>query len=157
MQLANGRLSEDGVYLQWMNTQFVDEELLRSLCATMLDVFDHVRVYQWDPQVLFFLGSARPLDVELDMARTGRPLSDDRTHYLEKGVGSVEDAVVALTMDHQGVEAFAAGAEIITDNFNLMATRSSVAMDEGTTLTISQLAELLEPYDPLLDKNSWLH
>jgi len=157
MQLANSRLSEDGVYLQWMNTQFVDEELLRSLCATMLDVFDHVRVYQWDPQVLFFLGSAKPLNVELDMARTGRPLGDDRTHYLEKGVGSVEDAVVALTMDHASVEAFAAGAEVITDNFNLMATRSSVAMDSGTTLTISRLAELLQPYDPLLDKNSWLH
>jgi len=38
-----------------------------------------------------------------------------------------------------------------------MATRSSVAMDKGTTLTISQLAELLEPFDPLLDENSWLH
>jgi len=157
MQLANSRLSEDGVYLQWMNTQFVDEELLKSLCATMLDVFDHVRVYQWDPQVLFFLGSAKPLNVELDMARTGRPLGDDISHYREKGVGSVEDAVVALTMDHANVAAFAAGAEIITDNFNLMATRSSVAMDKGTTLTISQLAELLEPFDPLLDENSWLH
>ncbi len=59
MSLANDHLTEGGVFLQWMNTQFVNEELLRSLCATMLAVFDHVRVYQWDPEVLFFLGLVR--------------------------------------------------------------------------------------------------
>ena len=157
MSLANEHLSEDGVYLQWMNAQFVDAELLRSLCATMLDVFDNVRVYQWDSQVLFFLGSATPLNVEVDMATTGRPLSDDRVHYLQKGVGSVEDAVVALTMDHDNVVAFAAGAELITDNFNLMATRSAAAMDSGTTITMNELAKLLTPFDPLLQPDSFLH
>lgn len=157
MSLANEHLSEDGVYLQWMNAQFVDAELLRSLCATMLDVFDNVRVYQWDPQVLFFLGSAAPLNVEVDMATSGRPLSDDRVHYLQKGVGSVEDAVVALTMDHDNVVAFAAGAELITDNFNLMATRSAAAMDSGTTISMNELSELLKPFDPLLDSSSFLH
>lgn len=157
MSLANEHLSEDGVYLQWMNTQFVDADLLRSLCATMLDVFDNVRVYQWDPQVLFFLGSAAPLNVEVDMATSGRPLIDDRVDYLQKGVGSVEDAVVALTMDHKNVVAFAGDAEPITDNFNLMATRSSTAMDNGTTLGVSDLLDLLAPFDPLLQRNSFLH
>ena len=157
MSLANDHLSEDGVYLQWMNTQFVDEALLKSLCATMLAVFEHVRVYQWDPQVLFFLGSAAPLNVEVDMANTGRPLSDDRLHYLQKGVGSVEDAVAALAMDHANVVAFAGDAEIITDNFNLMATRSAAAMDNQTTLAMDQLSKLLAPYDPVLQKDGFLH
>jgi hypothetical protein len=157
MSLANEHLNEDGVYLQWMNAQFVDAELLRSLCATMLDVFDYVRVYQWDPQVLFFLGSATPLNVEIDMAMSGRPLSDDRVHYLQKGIGSVEDAVVALTMDHDNVVAFAAGAELITDNFNLMATRSAAAMDSGTTISMNELARLFAPFDPLLQPASFLH
>lgn len=157
MSLANEHLSEDGVYLQWMNTQFVDAELLKSLCATMLEVFDNVRVYQWDPQVLFFLGSAAPLNVEIDMATSGRPLKDDKVDYLKKGVGSVEDAVVALTMDHDNVVAFAAGAESITDNFNLMATRSAAAMDNGTTLAMKDLSSLLAPFDPLLQKDSFLH
>jgi len=157
MQIANEHLTDDGVYLQWMNTQFVDADLLRSLSATMLDVFDHVRVYQWDAQVLFFLGSAEPLDVELDMARTGRPLSDDHRFYREMGVGSVEDAIVALTMDHAGVEAFARGAEVITDNFNLMATRSAKVMDDETTIGLLELFELLRPYDPLLQPDSFIH
>jgi len=157
MSLANEHLSTDGIYLQWMNTQFVNEELLKSLCATMLEVFDYVRVYQWNPQVLFFLGSSAPMDVERDIARTGRPLSDDPIHYIEKGVASVEDVVVALAMDHENVAAFAAGARPITDNFNQMATESAKAMDSGDTLSIRRLDESLAPFDPLLQKNSWLH
>ncbi|MGI9272998.1 MAG: spermidine synthase, partial [Woeseiaceae bacterium] len=157
MSLANDHLTDNGVYLQWMSTQFVDEELLKSLCATMLDVFDNVRVYQWNPTVLFFLGSAAPLNVEVDMATSGRPLSDDRLHYLQKGVGSVEDAVVALTMDHENIVAFATGADIITDDFNLMATRSAVAMGRGRTISMKELGELLTPFDPLLQPDSFLH
>ena len=157
MSLANDHLTEDGVYLQWMNTQFVDEALLKSLCATMLAVFDHVRVYQWDPEVLFFLGSSAPLDVEDAIARTGRPLADDPVHYREMGVGSVEDVVVALAMDHENVVRFAGDAAAITDDFNQMATQSSRAMDNGETLNLPRLMKVLEPYDPLLQGNSWLH
>jgi len=157
MSLANDHLTQDGVYLQWMNTQFVNEELLKSLCASMLDVFEHVRVYQWDPQVLFFLGSNEPLNVETDMASSGRPLSDDTVHYLEQGVGAVEDVVVALTLDHDNVVAFAADALPITDNFNRMATQSATAMDNKETLTLNKLVEVLQPFDPLLDQNSWIH
>jgi spermidine synthase len=157
MSLANDHLADDGVYLQWMNTQFINEELLKSLCATMLDVFDYVRVYQWNPQVLFFLGSSAPMDVERDIARTGRPLSDDPVHYVEKGVASVEDVVVALAMDHDNVRAFAAGARPISDNFNQMATESAKAMDSGDVLGITRLGDILAPYDPLLQGSSWLH
>ncbi|MGI9204774.1 MAG: spermidine synthase, partial [Woeseiaceae bacterium] len=157
MSLANEHLTDDGVYLQWMNTQFVDEDLLKSLCASMLDVFDHVRVYQWDPEVLFFLGSNQPLNVETDMATSGRPLSDDTVHYLEQGVGSVEDVIVALTMDHENVVAFADGALPITDDFNRMATKSATAMDNKDTLTVNKLVDVLQPFDPLLDQNSWIH
>jgi hypothetical protein len=157
MQIASDRLTDDGVYLQWMNTQFVDADLLRSLCATMLDVFDHVRIYQWDAQVLFFLGSAQALDVELDIVRTGRPLSDDPGFYREMGVGGVEDAVVALTMDHANIEYFARGAEVITDDINLMATRSARAMDDEETIGLLELFDLLRPYDPLLQRDSFIH
>ncbi len=157
MSLANEHLNEGGVYLQWMNTQFVDEGLLRSLCATMLDVFEHVRVYQWDPEVLFFLGSSEPLNLEVDIANTGRPFAEDREFYLEMGVGSVEDVVVALAMDHDNVVRFAGDALPITDNVNQMATRSSRAMDNDETLLLPRLVELLEPFDPLLQQDSWLH
>ncbi len=154
MQLAKSRLAESGVYLQWMNTQFVDEQLLRSLCATVLDVFEHVRVYQWNTEILFFLGSDAPLEIERGIAETGRPISDDPLVYLEKGVGSVEDIVAALTMDQAGLARFAAGSSPITDNDNAMATRSANVIGTADALRGNRLYDLFSPYDPLLDRNS---
>ena len=156
MTLAKQHLTDSGVYLQWMNTQFVDEFLLRSLCATVLDVFPYVRVYQWDSQVLFFLGSEQPLNVEADIVRTGRPFSDDVLGYLEKGIGSVEDVVAALAMDQANVEAIARGGSVITDNRNYMATMSARVMDTGESLDQSRLERVLNRYDPLLQADSSL-
>jgi spermidine synthase len=156
MTLARDHLTDSGVYLQWMNTQFVDEFLLRGLCATMLDVFSYVRVYQWDSEVLFFLGSEQPLNVEADIVRTGRPLSDDVLGYLEKGIGSVEDVVAALAMDHANVEAIARGGSVITDNRNYMATMSASVINTVDSLSKDRLEKVLNRYDPLLQADSAL-
>ncbi len=37
MQLAHDHLTPDGVFVQWMNVIFMDEDLLRSLTATLLE------------------------------------------------------------------------------------------------------------------------
>ncbi len=154
MELAHEHLDDDGVYLQWMNTQFVDDFLFRSLCATMLEVFEYVRVYQWQSEVIFFIGSDSPLHVEQELARTGRPLLDAPFEYAEKGVGSVEDVLAALVMDHDNVVRFARGGDVITDNNNYMATRSARAMDDGTVVRGSDVFKLIEDYDPLLQPQS---
>ena len=157
MQLAKDRLNPGGVFLQWMNTQFVTESLLRSLCATILDVYEYVRVYQWTTEVLFFMGSDEPLNVEIDLSTTGRPLIDDPIHYLEKGVGSVEDVLTALMMDEANIQRFAGDAPLLTDDFNRMATESAVAMEREETLSFGELIELSLPYDPRLQAGSWVH
>src|SRR5690606_384353 len=102
-------------------------------------------------------GSSQPLDVEIDIARTGRPLTDYPVHYLKTGIGSVEDVVVALAMDHENVVRFAGDAAPITDDFNRMATQSARAMENDQALTASRLMNLLAPFDPLLKGDSWLH
>lgn len=157
MSLAKDHLNPNGVYLQWMNSQFVDEYLLRSLSATMLDVFPFVRVYQWNPEVLFFLGSDQSLDdVENAMAGNGRPLIDDVLTYRERGVSSVEDMIFALAMDQTNVEVFAQRGQVITDDDNIMATRSERAMSNNTVLTGARLQSLISVYDPLLQEASQL-
>ena len=156
MTLAKNHLASNGVFLQWMNTEFIDEYLLRGLCATMLDVFRYVRVYQWDPDSLFFIGSDEPLEVEAGIARTGRPLRDDPLRYLQKGVGSVEDVVAALTMDQTNVVAFAHGSGLITDDDNTMATRSARSLRDRFVLRARQLSQAIVPYDPLLQADSRL-
>lgn len=154
MALAKERLAEGGVYLQWMNTQFVDEFLLRSLSATMLDVYPHVRMYKWNGEAIFFLGSDQPLNVEQDIARTGRPIVDDPQSYLENGLGSVEDLMAGLAMDQKNVEDFAQGGKIITDNNNYMATHSARVINTENALTWRRLDPLLADYDPVTQIDS---
>ena len=156
MRLAKERLTEDGVFLQWMNATFADGFLLRALAASMLDVFPHVRMYQVDPGTLFFLGSERPLDPERQVARTGLPLSDDVLAYLERGIGAPEDLLVALTMDQENLENFSAGSPLITDNRNFMATVSARVLDDGTALDQFSLFDLVKEYDPLTTADNWI-
>ena len=157
MQLVADHLNEDGVFLQWINSQFVDEKLLKSLCATILDAYDYVRIYQWAPQVLFFVASDQPMDVEQQMLETGRPFRDAPLFYLELGVAAVEDVIAALMMDEQGVRTFAAGSRVITDDFNMMAMESAAVMREGRELDIDGLAITFRPWVPVLDGESWIH
>jgi predicted membrane-bound spermidine synthase len=157
MELTRDHLNPGGIFLQWMNTQFVTEDLLRSLCATLLDVYPYASVYQWQSGVLFFLGSDEPIEIERAIAETGRPLRDDPLHYLEEGIASVEDVMIALTMDQRNIEQFAAGAAILTDDLNLMATESAAAMENDETLDFRRAAELFQPYIPLLQTDSWVH
>ncbi len=156
MQLAREHLTEDGVFLQWMNATFVDDFLLKALTASMLDVFSYIRMYQVDPGTLFFMGSEQPLDPERQMARTGLPLSDDVLTYLEEGVGAPEDLLVALTMDQENLEEFSAGAPPITDNRNYMATVSSRVLDDGTALNQFSFYDLVRGYDPLTTADNWI-
>src|SRR6185295_501007 len=102
MQLARDHLNPGGVFVQWMNVIFMDEDLLRSLTATLLKVFPEVRVYRPDPNTVVFLASDAPLDVELELARSGLPLRDAPLHYARFGIDNVEDLVAALVLDSEG-------------------------------------------------------
>ena len=144
---ARRHLNEGGVFLQWMNAEFVDEPLLRTLAATLLAEFGYVRLYHPTVRELMFLASDAPLDVELDVARTGQPFSDDPVHYRRLAMGGVEDLLAALALDEENLAAFARFAGISTDDNNLMATRSRSL---GDGLTGDDLAALFEPYDPLV-------
>lgn len=157
MALAADHLTDDGVFLQWMAGQFVTESLLRSLCATMLDVFDYVKVYQLFPDVLFFVGSQQAMNTELELATTGRPIIDDPVFYYHQGLASPEDLLAGLLMDTEGVRTFSRDADLLTDNFNRMATESAAATESENQLGLVGLTTLLQPYVPVLDPNSWVH
>ncbi len=152
--IAKDHLNDDGVFLQWMNAEFVDEALLRSLAATLHDAFEFVRVYGTDSTVLFFLASDSPLDIEHQLALTGRPLVDEPLHFSYMSFNGVDDFIAALMLDEDGVKKFAGSAPLSTDNKNLMATRSR---SRGDGLTNTQLNALVEEHDPLLDPLSWIH
>ncbi len=151
---AKSHLEPGGVFVQWMNSEFVEEPLLRTLAATLIEEFEHVRLYHPSAQVLMFLSSDDPLDVETQLARTGQPFISDIMHYSRLGMNGVEDLFAALAMDEEGLASFARRADISTDNNNLMATESRSRADG---LMLPELMELFEPYDPLLQSDSWIH
>ena len=151
---VRSHLNEGGVFLQWMNSEFVDEDLLRTLAATLLAEFEYVRLYLPWTRVLMFLASDAPLDLEIELARTGRPIVEDILHFSRMGIYGVEDLLASLAVDEQGMLSFARRAELSTDDNNLMATRSRARADG---LTTEDLQTLFEPYDPLLRTESWVH
>jgi spermidine synthase len=147
-------LNDAGVFVQWISAEFVDEPLLRSLAATLRSEFAHVRLYEPTPRILVFLASEAPLDIELEVARTGRPLTSDALHFSFLGINAVEDLLAALVMDEAALAAFAGDAPISTDNDNLIATRSRARADG---LTPDDLARIFVETDPLLDAGSWVY
>src|SRR5690606_15945793 len=99
MQLAADHLTPGGVFVQWMNVSFLDEGLLRSLTATLLDVFGEVRIYRPDPTTLVFLASDAPIDPETPLVGNGFPLNRAPLHYARYGINCAEDLVAALVAD----------------------------------------------------------
>ncbi len=154
MRQARAHLRDDGVFVQWMNVTFLNEPLLRSLTATLLEAFGEVRLYRPDPNTLVFLASAMPLNVEVDLAASGRPLLYSPVHYRRLGINTVEDLFAALAVDGDGARKLAAGAPLITDDDNRMATSS--LYDFGQGLDAAGIGRILAPYDPLQNPDSWV-
>lgn len=152
MRLAHDRLKPGGVYVQWMNVQFLDEDLMRSLTATMLGVFRELRVYRPDPATLVFIASDLPLAPERRMIDTGQPWRNAPLHYARYGINCFEDLVSALALDTEGARRLAFGARQITDDDNRLATSSVFARQRG--MTADAAGRLLAGQDPLQNANS---
>jgi spermidine synthase len=155
MQLAHDHLSPQGVFVQWMNVMFMDEDLLRSLTATLLSVFADVRVYRPDPETIVFLASDGQLDLESRLAATGLPLRDAPLHYARFGINNAEDVVAALALDLDGARKLAAGAPLITDDDNRIATSS--VYEKGRGMSRESSGRVLGPYDPLQRPASFVY
>jgi spermidine synthase len=152
--LAKGNLAPGGVFAQWINSGFVDEPLLRSLTATLFSQFSHVRLYQPAPTVLLYLASDKSLELETSLSASGWARSDIQTHYSHVGINAPEDLLVALAAGREELRRFARGAPINSDNDNRMAMFSRSGSDG---LTDVALFEVLDDYDPLLVRDSWIH
>lgn len=149
--LAKQHLSRNGVFLQWINSVFVDEALLKTLTATLLDQFDNVRLYQPAPTIVMFLASDHNLNVEQVASSKHGGLTQFTKHYESIGISSVEDLLVSLTLDEAGTKSFARSAAINTDNDNRLALHSQA----GTSgLQYADLLKTTASLDPLLDVDS---
>ncbi len=151
-QLARERLAPGGVLVQWIGLALVDAELLRTLVATLLDVFPELRVYQPVPSSLYFVASDAPLAGE---AAAAGPLAAAPPLVAERGVRLPEDVAATLVLDTVGARRFAAGAARNTDDHNRLASRAAglgrAALDPAALRRLLQPFEPSLPPDPALD------
>ena len=133
-ELAHSRLRPGGVFAQWIGLGFVDEALMSSLLATLLDVFPHLEVFRPMSPAILFMGSDEPLDI---MSSAERAIAAAPESFAIDGIYRLEDVASFLILDTAGSRALADGAYINTDDHNRLATR--------------QLLEKWEPSSPFFD------
>ncbi len=143
--LVSRHLAPGGVFVQWIGVRFVDEPLLKSLVATLSDVFPHVAVFQPVPAALLFLASAEPLSLE---ESAGRAIAAQPETFARFGIRTPEDAAAALRLDAESARRFADGARPVTDDRNQLAMQSGRLLGRG--LEPARAAETLSSLDPLL-------
>lgn len=147
LELAKGHLTSEGVFVQWMNASFLNEELFASLGATLLSAFDHVRLYRPNESMLVFLASDGALDVELDLATTGLPVAEHPAWWAQVGINGVNDMFAMLALEQSALEWICQGAPVSTDDANLLAMN---AIQAGHDTESDWLAGVLSPHDPLV-------
>lgn len=144
--LVRSRLSNDGIFVQWIGLQFVDADLLRSLVATLGECFPYVELYApANRSAVLFLASGQPLG---DLAAMNRSLSIGKQAWAEIGVYRVEDILGSRELDSEGSRRFAAGAALIRDGRNLLQIRSPKAMRHA--ISAAEVDALFATSDPLL-------
>jgi len=142
-ELAESRLAPGGIFLQWIGTGFVDDELLRSLLSALTRVFAFVEIYQPPPgQSLLFLCSNEPIDLG-NSAR--RALGQSPESFGLLGLHAPGEILAMLRLDTEGARALAAGAPANRDAHNRLQTRSAHLGESA----LSRRAEILDAYDPL--------
>jgi spermidine synthase len=142
-ELVRAHLSDDGVFVQWMGLGFVDEALLETLVATLLDVFPHVRVYRPAPGGLLFTASPVPFEPE---RAPDSVFARSEGEAPELGVRSGLDVVAHMLLDDEASRAFARDAPISTDDRNWLQMSSPRIVREGSRLDPDPA---IAPHDPL--------
>ena len=144
-ELVSEHLNEDGVFVQWMDLGFLDPDLLRSLGATLLDVFPSVHLFQPTDSSLLFYASKQPWQITRGIP-TYRNRSDQA--LLDRmGMQTADDPIALLSIDHAGMRRMCDGARVTTDNNNLLALRMILTSDDGAIR--EKIRQLLNEHDPL--------
>jgi spermidine synthase len=144
-ELARDRLTDDGIFVQWIGLAFVDETLMRSLIATLGRVFPHVQVFLPVPGGVLFAASRSPFGVG---DATRQAIRDAPEHLARYGVLVPEDLAAAQILDDAGCAAMGRDALINTDDHNYLSTRSARIGDNQ--LETSELVAMAKPYEPLV-------
>jgi spermidine synthase len=144
-ELAKRRLAPEGVLVQWIGLVFVDENLFRSLLATLTAVFEHVQVYIPQPMSgALFLASDLPIDIAHSAARA---IEASGEAFATLGIQVPEDIALHLRIDAEGARELSRGAPLNSDDHNLLQIGSGKL---GERSVLGDMGTLLGPFEPLV-------
>ncbi|MCG8648217.1 MAG: fused MFS/spermidine synthase, partial [Pirellulales bacterium] len=154
--LVQQRLNPGGIFLQWIHTEFVDAELTRSMGATLLDVFDHVRLYEPFPGTFLFVASGIPIRPEANAivsrsAARCQLAPEDRDYFQRLGIVTPTHLFAMLRLDQAGLESMCADAELITDERNLLAMQAPNLLRGHDETEVRRFIERFSPLRRGLD------
>jgi spermidine synthase len=117
-RIAQGRLADDGVFLQWLQLYELSAENVEALFATFRSVFPEVVVFSPSPRSndTLVLGSRRP--ISLDRAKLARAFADAKlgAELLRAEVSTPEDFVGLLLQGSRDVADIVKAGRINTDD-----------------------------------------
>jgi predicted membrane-bound spermidine synthase len=145
-ELARQHLLPGGVFVQWIGLAFVDADLLRSLVATLHDVFPHVLLFRPGGGAVLFAASEAPLD---PLATATAGLAAAPEDFRLTGLRLREDVATAWVTDSAGAAEISRGAERLTDDRNPLATHAVELGRIGRGTLAAGAEEFFAPFDPL--------
>ena len=114
---ARERLAQGGLFLQWLQAYEIDMETLRTIFASMLDVFPHVEVWQTKAQDLLLVGAGSPPVLDRDrLAERIKEPAFDRALFGAWRVEDLEGVLAHYLMGARTVEGLAKDAPRNTDD-----------------------------------------
>ena len=150
LALAKERLTDRGIFLQWMSAEFLDDELFRSLVATMLNTFSDVRLYSPDgfAPALLFVGSDVSFAPEEAFNPDDCDFEKNIEHFARHGFCHRLDSVIPLVADRAGLEELCQDSSPVTDNDNRLALRTP-SMANASSVGVWD--DFVKRIDPLCD------
>jgi spermidine synthase len=149
--LVSDHLEPGGIFVQWIGLAFVDEPLLRSIVATLLEAFPEVAVFRPVAGAVLFAAS----NAEIDPVMTSElALAASPSDYSRYGLRRTEDLIAGWSLNLEGARRFSAGADINTDDRNQLATRSAGLGTEA--LRARRANQILSRFDPLPSRTAEL-
>jgi spermidine synthase len=135
---AAGRLNENGIFAQWMQTYGADADTIRTVYATLSTVFPHIETWWTTRGDLLLVATRKPLvhDVELLRERMSREPFRTAIHLAWR-VESIEGLFGHFVASDLVAATIAKGAELNTDDRTIIEYSFARALSGGSFSTIS--------------------
>lgn len=142
------RLAENGLFCQWLPLFQMDQATIRTVTATLLDVFPHVRAYvlrfNIDTPVLGLIATSSALRYPPNWIT--RRVADEslRQHLRSLGLADEFQLFGCFLAEHDALQQFAQGAPLNTDDHPIVMFRAPEFIYRRAEPSYGRLLALLE-------------